>query len=156
MMMTATATTTTTMLFYAKGKALETSPLFILVIFQSCCISQGGFFCIQLPCGVSSSSIALTWMPNLTSLQNLDISGCSQLSERCKNNMGEDWPKIAHILTSQSIGKTSSGMAAINFDFIREESVHISTPVSAGSSSHCSLLFISVSIHFVSIKKDSL
>uniref|UniRef100_A0A2P2MQM6 Uncharacterized protein n=1 Tax=Rhizophora mucronata TaxID=61149 RepID=A0A2P2MQM6_RHIMU len=47
-------------------------------------------------------------------------------------------------------------MAAINFDFIREESVHISIPVLAGSSSYCFLLFISISIHFVSIKKDSL
>ncbi|XP_065872896.1 putative disease resistance protein RGA3 isoform X2 [Euphorbia lathyris] len=37
------------------------------------------------------------WMGNLVMLQDLTINYCPQLSERCKNNMAEDWPKISHI-----------------------------------------------------------
>ncbi|KAF2319470.1 hypothetical protein GH714_016118 [Hevea brasiliensis] len=37
------------------------------------------------------------WMGSLTELQYLWIRECPQLSERCKNKMGADWPKIAHI-----------------------------------------------------------
>ncbi|KAJ9169399.1 hypothetical protein P3X46_017601 [Hevea brasiliensis] len=37
------------------------------------------------------------WMESLTKLQYLWIKECPQLSERCKNNMGADWPKIARI-----------------------------------------------------------
>jgi Leucine-rich repeat (LRR) protein len=33
----------------------------------------------------------------LTSLSRLTISGCTRLEERCKEGIGEDWPKIAHI-----------------------------------------------------------
>ncbi|KAF2319509.1 hypothetical protein GH714_016612 [Hevea brasiliensis] len=36
------------------------------------------------------------WMESLTALQYLWIEECPQLSERCQNNMGADWPKIAH------------------------------------------------------------
>ncbi|XP_045786546.1 putative disease resistance protein RGA4 [Trifolium pratense] len=34
---------------------------------------------------------------NLTSLEVLDIIGCATLEERCKEGIGEDWYKIAHI-----------------------------------------------------------
>ncbi|XP_065870287.1 putative disease resistance protein RGA3 [Euphorbia lathyris] len=37
------------------------------------------------------------WIGNLVMLQYLIIEDCPQLSERCKNNTGEDWPKICHI-----------------------------------------------------------
>ncbi|KAF2319497.1 hypothetical protein GH714_016447 [Hevea brasiliensis] len=37
------------------------------------------------------------WMESLTKLQYLWIKLCPQLSERCKNNIGVDWPKIARI-----------------------------------------------------------
>ncbi|XVF65394.1 hypothetical protein PTKIN_Ptkin09bG0245100 [Pterospermum kingtungense] len=33
----------------------------------------------------------------LTSLQELEISNCPQLSKRCKRDIGVDWPNIAHI-----------------------------------------------------------
>lgn len=36
-------------------------------------------------------------MDNLTALQYLTIYSCPHLLERCKKNVGEDWPKIAHI-----------------------------------------------------------
>jgi Leucine-rich repeat (LRR) protein len=37
------------------------------------------------------------WIGGLTSLQALYISECPILSERCKREIGEDWPKIAKI-----------------------------------------------------------
>ncbi|XP_065870256.1 putative disease resistance protein RGA3 [Euphorbia lathyris] len=37
------------------------------------------------------------WMGDLVALQVLTIIDCPQLSERCKNNTTEDWPKICHI-----------------------------------------------------------
>uniref|UniRef100_A0A2N9GVN7 Uncharacterized protein n=1 Tax=Fagus sylvatica TaxID=28930 RepID=A0A2N9GVN7_FAGSY len=37
------------------------------------------------------------WIGGLTSLQTLDIRSCPILSERCKREIGEDWPKIAKI-----------------------------------------------------------
>ncbi|KDP43489.1 hypothetical protein JCGZ_16776 [Jatropha curcas] len=37
------------------------------------------------------------WMSNLTSLRRLTIENCPQLSERCRRNKVEDWPKISHI-----------------------------------------------------------
>ncbi|XP_057989411.1 putative disease resistance protein RGA3 [Hevea brasiliensis] len=37
------------------------------------------------------------WMESLTALQSFCIEECPQLSERCKNNMSTDWPKISHI-----------------------------------------------------------
>jgi hypothetical protein len=37
------------------------------------------------------------WIGGLTSLQTLDIRRCTILSERCKREIGEDWPKIAKI-----------------------------------------------------------
>ncbi|XP_062152284.1 putative disease resistance protein RGA1 [Alnus glutinosa] len=33
----------------------------------------------------------------LTSLDHLTIASCPRLEERCKKEIGEDWPKIAHI-----------------------------------------------------------
>jgi len=33
----------------------------------------------------------------LTGLKRLSIYGCSELEARCKENTGEDWPKIAHV-----------------------------------------------------------
>ncbi|KAM3326868.1 hypothetical protein P3S67_001994 [Capsicum chacoense] len=37
-------------------------------------------------------------MRSLTALQRLNISWCSSiLKQRCKKEVGEDWPKIAHI-----------------------------------------------------------
>jgi Leucine-rich repeat (LRR) protein len=37
------------------------------------------------------------WIGGLTSLQTLHIRRCTILSERCKREIGEDWPKIAKI-----------------------------------------------------------
>jgi Leucine-rich repeat (LRR) protein len=37
------------------------------------------------------------WIGGLTSLQTLDIRSCTILSERCKREIGEYWPKIAKI-----------------------------------------------------------
>ncbi|XP_065870671.1 putative disease resistance protein RGA3 isoform X2 [Euphorbia lathyris] len=37
------------------------------------------------------------WMGDLVALQDLSIVYCPELSERCKNNTTEDWPKICHI-----------------------------------------------------------
>jgi Leucine-rich repeat (LRR) protein len=34
---------------------------------------------------------------HLTSLQSLWIRGCPNLEKRCEKDLGEDWPKIAHI-----------------------------------------------------------
>jgi len=34
---------------------------------------------------------------HLTSLQSLFISSCPNLKKRCEKDLGEDWPKIAHI-----------------------------------------------------------
>jgi hypothetical protein len=34
---------------------------------------------------------------HLTSLQYLSIRGCPNLKKRCEKDLGEDWPKIAHI-----------------------------------------------------------
>jgi len=34
---------------------------------------------------------------HLTSLQSLIIRGCPNLKKRCEKDLGEDWPKIAHI-----------------------------------------------------------
>ncbi|KAJ6861569.1 disease resistance protein RGA1 [Populus alba x Populus x berolinensis] len=43
----------------------------------------------------------LTSLPNqiryLTSLQSLYIQGCPNLKKSCEKDLGEDWPKIAHI-----------------------------------------------------------
>ena len=36
-------------------------------------------------------------MERLTSLTRLGIKGCDALEERCKRQIGEDWPKIAHV-----------------------------------------------------------
>ncbi|XP_022722139.1 putative disease resistance protein RGA4 [Durio zibethinus] len=48
-----------------------------------------------------ASSSNLTSMPKgmrfLTSLQELSIWGCPQLSERCQRDIGVEWPNIAHI-----------------------------------------------------------
>lgn len=37
------------------------------------------------------------WIKSITGLQYFCILECPQISERCKNNMGADWPKIARI-----------------------------------------------------------
>ncbi|KAJ0092671.1 hypothetical protein Patl1_26821 [Pistacia atlantica] len=37
------------------------------------------------------------WISNSSSLSTLKINDCSKLSKRCRNNMGMDWSKIAHI-----------------------------------------------------------
>ncbi|PKI32191.1 hypothetical protein CRG98_047427 [Punica granatum] len=38
------------------------------------------------------------WLPNLISLRHLGISYCGEeLTGRCQENTGEDWPKISHI-----------------------------------------------------------
>ncbi|KAJ0035029.1 hypothetical protein Pint_26222 [Pistacia integerrima] len=37
------------------------------------------------------------WISNSSSLSKLQIKGCPKLSKRCRNNMGMDWSKIAHI-----------------------------------------------------------
>ncbi|OWM63561.1 hypothetical protein CDL15_Pgr019511 [Punica granatum] len=38
------------------------------------------------------------WFPNLTSLKHLKIGFCGEeLTRRCQENTGEDWPKISHI-----------------------------------------------------------
>ncbi|XP_031272755.1 putative disease resistance protein RGA4 isoform X1 [Pistacia vera] len=37
------------------------------------------------------------WISNSSSLSRLEIYNCPKLSERCGNNIGMDWPKIAHI-----------------------------------------------------------
>jgi hypothetical protein len=34
---------------------------------------------------------------HLTSLQSLTIVECPNLKKRCEKDLGEDWPKIAHI-----------------------------------------------------------
>jgi hypothetical protein len=36
-------------------------------------------------------------MRSLTSLQRLKIDSCRNLLKRCEREVGEDWPKIAHI-----------------------------------------------------------
>ncbi|XVF36521.1 hypothetical protein REPUB_Repub19eG0065100 [Reevesia pubescens] len=38
-----------------------------------------------------------TGLQSLSSLQHLSILECPTLEERCKKNIGEDWPKISHI-----------------------------------------------------------
>ncbi|MCI15541.1 NBS-LRR resistance protein, partial [Trifolium medium] len=34
---------------------------------------------------------------NLSNLQHLSIRECSALEEECREGVGSDWPKIAHI-----------------------------------------------------------
>jgi hypothetical protein len=34
---------------------------------------------------------------NLSGLKELSIYGCSKLEKRCQKEIGEDWPKIAHV-----------------------------------------------------------
>ncbi|XVF36518.1 hypothetical protein REPUB_Repub19eG0064900 [Reevesia pubescens] len=38
-----------------------------------------------------------TGLQSLSSLQHLSIQECPILEERCKKDMGEDWPKISHV-----------------------------------------------------------
>ncbi|OWM90048.1 hypothetical protein CDL15_Pgr026961 [Punica granatum] len=37
------------------------------------------------------------WFPQLISLKRLDVSQCGRLSQRCRRDIGEDWPKIDHV-----------------------------------------------------------
>ena len=37
------------------------------------------------------------WICFLTSLTQLNIYYCKHLTEKCREEIGEDWPKIAHI-----------------------------------------------------------
>ncbi|EEF35612.1 putative disease resistance protein RGA4 [Ricinus communis] len=37
------------------------------------------------------------WISGLTTLRHLEINECPLLSQKCSNNKGEDWSKIAHI-----------------------------------------------------------
>ncbi|RHN55116.1 putative leucine-rich repeat domain, L domain-containing protein [Medicago truncatula] len=66
-----------------------------LSLLQELCISQ----CPKLTCLPTSIQC-------LTGLKSLEIYGCSELGERCKENTGEDWPKIAHVqhIVIQNIG----------------------------------------------------
>jgi hypothetical protein len=47
--------------------------------------------------GCSSLTSLPEGMRSLTSLQRLEIKNCPNLLQRCKREVGEDWPKIAHI-----------------------------------------------------------
>ncbi|XP_048442127.1 disease resistance protein RGA2-like [Pyrus x bretschneideri] len=62
---------------------------------------------LSLPSFPCLSQLTIRYCPNLTSLpegirglpclNTLHIQRCPMLSERCKKETGEDWPKIAHI-----------------------------------------------------------
>ncbi|KAJ9129307.1 hypothetical protein P3X46_033890 [Hevea brasiliensis] len=60
----------------------------------------------RLDIGVCPNLMSLPeWMDNLTELQFLWIRGCPQLSAKCEKNVGEDWPKVAHIPNISINGK---------------------------------------------------
>jgi hypothetical protein len=42
-------------------------------------------------------------MHGLSSLQTLRIAGCPNLEKKCEKGIGEDWPKIAHVLYYSNI-----------------------------------------------------
>ncbi|KAJ6861577.1 disease resistance protein RGA1 [Populus alba x Populus x berolinensis] len=52
---------------------------------------------------------------HLTSLQSLVIGGCPNLEKRCKKDLGEDWPKIAHIPYIESGNTYAFGFFNSNF-----------------------------------------
>jgi hypothetical protein len=54
---------------------------------------------------------------NLSNLQHLSVRGCLALEEECREGLGRDWPKIAHIphiyVGNFELGSLSTGSSMI-------------------------------------------